>query len=124
MREKKKILIVDDNEDIVMTYRMILDRMGYGVMTAEDGRECLAMVDEYGPDLLLLDVRLPGLSGTEVCRLIKETSETKDIKIVAMTASMSVDTREKMIEAGVDDFLLKPIDVSALNSIVKKYLGE
>lgn len=123
MREKKQILIVDDNEDIVTTYRVVLARMGYGVLYARDGNECLERIEESKPDLVLLDVRLPGLSGTEVCRLIKEKSQTKDVPVVAITASMSSDTKNKMAEVGADEFLLKPIDVSDLNRVVKRFLG-
>jgi CheY-like chemotaxis protein len=122
MREDKKILIVDDNDDIITTYRIVLDRMGYQVAVARNGSEVLDMIENEKPDLVLLDVLLPGLSGSEVCRKIKETSET-DIPVVAITASVSAATREKMAEVGADDFLLKPIDVSVLNRVVKKFLG-
>lgn len=123
MMDKKTILIVDDNDDIIITYRVVLDRMGYGVVVAHDGREVLTEIDESKPDMVLLDVRLPGLSGTEVCRLIKERAQTKDIPVVAITASMSTETRKMMAEVGADEFLLKPIDVSDLNRVVKKYIG-
>ncbi|MBU4174504.1 MAG: response regulator [Actinobacteria bacterium] len=123
MRTKKKIMIVDDNDDVVTTYRVVLERMGYGVVAAHDGRECLEGIAEIKPDLVLLDVRLPGLSGTEVCRSIKETAQTKDIPVVAITASMSGETRNRMAEVGADDFLLKPLDVSDLNRVVKRFLG-
>lgn len=123
MREQKQILIVDDNEDIVTTYKVVLDRMGYRVVSARDGRECLAKLEENRPDLVLLDVRLPGLAGDEVCRLIKETAKTKDVPVVAITASMSTEMRAKMAKVGADEFLLKPIDVSDLNRVVKKFLG-
>lgn len=123
MKEKKKILIVDDNEDIVITYRVVLDRMGYEVAQAYDGLQCLEYMEKQKPDLVLLDVRLPGLSGAKVCRSIKETSQTSDVPVVAITASMSADTREKMSEVGADEFLLKPIDANDLNRVVKKYLG-
>jgi CheY-like chemotaxis protein len=122
MREKKKILIVDDNEDIIVTYKVVLERMGYRVLVAKDGNACIGRIEEEKPDMVLLDVRLPGLSGTEVCRLIKHTARTKDIPVVAITASMSKDTKEKMSEVGADEFLLKPIDVSGLNRVVKQFL--
>jgi len=123
MTEKKKtILIVDDNDDIVTTYRVVLDRMGYRVVVARNGIECLDMIDEVKPDLVFLDVRLPGLSGSEVCRSIKDTAKTTDIPVIAMTASVSGDTRKMMSEVGADDFLLKPIDVSDINRVIKKFL--
>jgi two-component system, OmpR family, phosphate regulon response regulator PhoB len=123
MRAKKKILIVDDNEDIITTYRVVLERMGYGVETVHDGRRCLEGIERIKPDMVLLDVLLPGLSGSEVCRSIKESAETRDIPVVAITASMSGATRKRMAEVGADEFLLKPVDVSDLNRVVKRFLG-
>ena len=123
MKETKKILIVDDNDDVVTTYRVVLERMGYGVDIARDGNECLEKIEQNKPDIVLLDVLLPGLSGNEVCRLIKETARTSDIPVVAITASVAADTREKMAQVGADAFLLKPIEVSDLNRVVKKFLG-
>jgi CheY-like chemotaxis protein len=122
MREKKTILIVDDNEDIITTYRVVLDRMGYGVVVVKDGSEVLDVIEKVKPDLVLLDVLLPGLSGTEVCRSIKETAKTRDIPVVAITASVSADTRKRMKEVGADEFLLKPIDVSDLNRVIKQFV--
>ena len=123
MREKKKILIVDDNYDVIATYKVVLDRMGYGVEIARDGNECLDKIEQEKPDMVLLDVLLPGLSGSEVCRRIKETVHTKDVPVVAITASLAAATREKMSQVGADEFLLKPIDVSDLNRVIKKFLG-
>lgn len=124
MTEKKKtILIVDDNDDIVTTYKVVLDRMGYTVVVARNGIECLDMIDEVKPDLVFLDVLLPGLSGSEVCRSIKDTAKTTDIPVIAITASVSGETRKRMSEVGADDFLLKPIDVSDINRVIKRFLA-
>jgi CheY-like chemotaxis protein len=123
MRKENKILIVDDNDDVITTYRVVLERMGYAVETAHDGNECLEKIEQDKPDLVLLDVLLPGLSGSEVCKLIKETARTSDIPVVAITASLSANTRERMAEVEADEFLLKPIDVSDLNRVIKKFLG-
>lgn len=122
MREKNKILIVDDNEDVVTTYRVVLERMGFEVDTARDGNECIERIESARPDMVLLDVLLPGLSGSEVCRLIKETAQTRTIPVVAITASLAADTRVRMAEVGADEFLLKPIDVSDLNRVIKRFL--
>jgi CheY-like chemotaxis protein len=122
MREKKTILIVDDNEDIITTYRVVLDRMGYGVVVVKDGLEVLDVIEKVKPDLVLLDVLLPGLSGSEICKSIKETAQTRDIPVVAITASVSADTRKRMKEVGADEFLLKPIDVSDLNRVIKQFI--
>ena len=120
MSDKKKILIVDDNDDIVTTYLVVLDRMGYDVIVVRDGLEVLDVITDVKPDLVLLDVLLPGLSGSEVCRTIKETS--RDIPVVAITASLSADTRKRMESVGADGFLLKPIDVSDLNRVIKQFM--
>jgi CheY-like chemotaxis protein len=122
-RTKKKILIVDDNADVITTYRVALERLGYDVVEARNGRACLEEIEHERPDLVLLDVRLPGLSGSEVCRRVKETSGTREIPVVAVTASESPETKNAMAEVGADDFLLKPIDVADLNRVVKKYVG-
>jgi CheY-like chemotaxis protein len=122
MKDKKRILIVDDNDDIITTYRVVLDRMGYEVAVVRDGLEVLSVIEETRPDLVLLDVLLPGLSGSEVCRSLKETAKTSDIPVVAITASVSSDTRKRMKEVGADAFLLKPIDVSDLNRVIKQFL--
>jgi CheY-like chemotaxis protein len=122
MKAKHKILIVDDNDDVVTTYRVVLERMGYAVDTARDGNECLQKIEQDKPDIVLLDVLLPGLSGTEVCKLIKETARTRDTPVVAITASLAANTRQKMADVGADEFLLKPIDVSNLNRVIKKFL--
>lgn len=118
---KSRVLIVDDNEDVLTTYRIVLERLGYEVVEAKNGRECLAQTEKKPPDLVLLDALLPGLSGSEVCRLIKETALTGHIPVVAITASMSGGTREAMAQVGADEFLLKPLNVSDLNRVVKKY---
>jgi CheY-like chemotaxis protein len=123
MKKKRKILIVDDNADVVTTYRVVLERMGYAVATARDGSECLQRIEQDKPDIVLLDVLLPGLSGSEVCKLIKETARTRDTPVVAITASLAANTREKMADVGADEFLLKPIDVSNLNRVIKRFLG-
>jgi len=120
MSEKKKILIVDDNDDIITTYRVVLDRMGYEVIVVRDGLEVLDVLADVKPDLVLLDVLLPGLSGSEVCRSIKETGG--EIPVVAITASLSADTRKRMEAVGADAFLLKPIDVSDLNRVIKQFM--
>ncbi|MBN2168136.1 MAG: response regulator [Actinobacteria bacterium] len=123
MKEKKTILIVDDNDDIVTTYGVVLERMGYRVSVAYDGNQCIEKIKEEKPDLVLLDVFLPGVSGSEVCRMIKEASQTKDIPVVAITASMSTDTKQRMTEVGADGFLLKPIDVTDLSRVIKEFVG-
>jgi len=119
MKDKKTILIVDDNDDIITTYRVVLDRLGYDVVVVRDGLEVQNVVEKVKPDLVLLDVLLPGLSGSEVCKSIKEKA---DIPVVAITASVSADTRKRMSEVGADEFLLKPIDVSDLNRVIKQFL--
>ena len=123
MRETKKILLVDDNIDIITTFRIALRRLGYSVIVAKDGDECLIKARNEKPDLILLDVRLPRMSGGEVLKRLKESPETKTVPVVAITASMSKETKEMMEEFGADDFLLKPIDVLDLNRVLRRYLG-
>lgn len=123
MKEKKKILIVDDNNDVITTYGVVLKRLGYEVSVAYNGNECINKIKEEKPDMVILDVFLPGLSGSEVCRLIKKEFQTKDIPVVAITASMSKITKKRMDEVGADCFLLKPIDVTDLSRVIKKFIA-
>jgi DNA-binding response OmpR family regulator len=102
----KKILLVDDEPDTLRTYADILATEGYDVTTASDGRQVAAMIDGYRPDLILLDVMMPGKSGLEVARDLSLREDTKDIPIVMITALSTVNGMESA--PGVRRFIYKP----------------
>lgn len=107
---KAKILVVDDEEKNVKLMEAMLLPRGYEIVKAYNGEEALEKVEAEAPDLILLDVMMPVMNGFDVCRRLKDHSETQLIPVVIMTALGEVSDRIKGIEAGADDFLTKPIN--------------
>ena len=110
MMRPSKILIVDDEPFNVDYLEQELEDLGYATVSARNGREALEKVALEAPDLILLDVMMPIMDGLTVCRILKEDDETRLIPIVIMTALDGFDDRIKGIEAGADDFLIKPVN--------------
>jgi two-component system, cell cycle response regulator len=113
---KAKILLVEDNEVQAVTTQKALQESGYDVVWVEDGVSAIKAVVSAPPDVVLLDIILPGMSGTEVCRLIKYHNDTKGIPVIMLTAMGSVDDMAAGIKAGADDYLPKPCNDIELNS--------
>lgn len=119
----KKIMIVDDEPDLVAVTSFRLKKHGYNILTASNGQEALDMIKKESPDLVLLDLRLPLISGQDVCKKIKSDPELKNIAVIIFTASASIDIIEKAKTLGADDHLIKPFDSEQLLSTVKKFIG-
>jgi len=117
-----KILVVDDTPHNVKLLADLLGAKGYDVMTATSGSEALAQIDKAPPDLVLLDVVMPGVSGYEVCRRLRENPVTAYLPVVMVTALDPGEERIKGLEAGADDFLTKPINHSELLVRVRSLL--
>jgi putative two-component system response regulator len=109
-----RILIVDDESSARAALETLLRREGYDVRDAADGRSALAACSDFKPDLILLDILMPGIDGFEVCRRIKETPETRLTPVVLITGLSDTEDRIRGITAGADDFLSKPIDINEL----------
>src|SRR4029434_697267 len=122
MNAPAKILVVDDTPRNVKLLADLLTVKGYSVVTAVSGREALALIESDPPDLVLLDVVMPEMSGYEVCRKIREIPETRILPVVMVTALDPSEQRIKGIEAGADDFLTTPIDQAELLARVRSLL--
>jgi excisionase family DNA binding protein len=118
-----KILIVDDDPALLDTLWEALSWDGrYKVEVAQDGYEGLIKVGSFGPNLLVLDIRMPGLNGFQVCRRVKADPATRDIRILAITGHGGQHTREEILEAGADGFLQKPIGLDQLQAEVARLI--
>ncbi len=116
------ILIADDDPNVVEVLSLLLEREGYKTVPAYDGEEALAMVRELRPDLVLLDVRMPGMDGYEVCRRIKEDPSTAVIPVVMVTMVRGLRNKLTGVEAGADDYLNKPVNEVELAARVRSLL--
>ena len=122
-KEKKQvILIIDDDADIRSFIRYNLEKSDYNVLAADNGKEGLKMVKEHTPDLLLLDVMMPGMDGMEVCSLIREDKEIKQPVIAFLTARSEDYSQIAGFDAGGDDYITKPIRPRVLLSRVQALL--
>jgi len=118
------ILIVDDNENNRKLARDVLEFAGFDTLEATGGVEAVAMTVEHQPDLVLMDIRMPDLSGTEALKLLREDSRTAEIPIVALTSSTMHGDEERFLKEGFDGYLAKPISVKEFPDQVREFLRE
>jgi DNA-binding response OmpR family regulator len=120
----KKILLVDDSETILEMERMILQQDRYEVLTARDGEEGVTKALELKPDLILMDVIMPGLDGFAAVRRLREHPGTSRVPIVMVTSKAEAESMETGYESGCSDYIIKPIDRMELVAKVKNLLGD
>ena len=122
---KKKILVVDDDPIIVETIVQALeeDQFDYEVISASDGFEAGLQVNHFSPDLLILDIMMPDIKGYEVCKKIKENPETRDTRIIVLSAYLDEDKFKKMKENGADACFSKPFPLPQLKEEIARLLG-
>ncbi len=118
-----KILLVEDNEMNRDMLSRRLTRKGYEVVNAVDGEQGMAMARAEAPDLILMDMSLPVLDGWEATRQLKAAPETQAIPVIALTAHAMAGDREKAVEAGCDDYDIKPIEMPRLLEKIQRLLG-
>jgi CheY-like chemotaxis protein len=118
----KSLLVVDDNPENLKLILMILATSGYELSTASDAIEAQRLIELRAPDLILLDLQLPGMDGLELTRRLKAAPETSEIPIVAVTAYAMKGDEHKARSAGCDGLLVKPVDKRLLREVVKRYL--
>ena len=119
----KKILVVDDQKDNVFVLQERLSREGFEVLASYDGPTCLTMAKEEDPDLVLLDVMMPGMSGFEVCRKLTSSEDTKLIPVVLLTALTEAEDLKEGFEAGAFDYIKKPFNRVELIARIKSALS-
>ena len=118
-----RILYVEDNEDNVYMLRRRLAKHGYEMIVAGDGAEGVATARREKPDLILMDLSLPVLSGWDAARQLKDSPETNTIPIIALSAHALDGEREKALAAGCDDFETKPVDLARLLEKMARFKG-
>ncbi|MEE8352300.1 MAG: response regulator [Rhodospirillales bacterium] len=119
----KTILIVEDNDLNMKLFNDLLQAHGYETMQTMDGRDVLQMVTERRPDLIIMDIRLPEISGLEVTKTLKADDSLKDIPVIAVTAFAMKGDEEKIREGGCEGYIAKPISVPTFLETIAKFLN-
>ena len=118
MTDKRLVLIADDDPDILGLVSLRLEKNGYGVVTAADGREALEAVREHRPALAIVDMRMPEMDGLELIRSIRRDEQSSDIKVIALSARVREANVNAALEAGADDYVEKPFSPRKLVELV------
>jgi len=123
-KEKKRatILIVDDEPRVVRLLSMMLREEGYEVLQGYSGEAALEATEKESPDLILLDIMMPGIDGYEVCQKLRETEQTKAIPIIMITALEGIDEKVKALNLGADEFISKPFNKLELLARIRTLL--
>jgi len=116
------LLLVDDNEQNLELMQAFLEELPCKILTASDGLEAMEKIDYHAPDLLILDVMMPRMSGFEVCQKVKSQPSTRDIVIIMVTALNEVSDYERAVDCGTNDFITKPVNKLELVTRVRTLL--
>lgn len=119
----KKVLIVEDNELNMKLFHDLLDSQGYETLQTREGLQALALARQYRPDLILMDIQLPEISGLEVTKWLKDDEELNHIPVVAVTAFAMKGDEERIRQGGCEAYISKPISVMHFLEVVRKHLG-
>ena len=119
----KTVLVVEDNELNMKLFHDLLEAHGYNILQTKDGMEALRIAREHVPDLILMDIQLPEVSGLEVTKWIKEDENLKSIPVIAVTAFAMKGDEEKIREGGCEAYIAKPISVTNFLETVQRFLN-
>ena len=119
----KKVLIVEDNDLNMKLFNDLLEAHGYNTLQTRDGVEALKMAREHRPDLSLMDIQLPEISGLEVTKWLKEDDELRNIPVIAVTAFAMKGDEEKIRSGGCEAYIAKPISVASFLRTVERFLA-
>jgi two-component system, cell cycle response regulator DivK len=120
---RRRVLIVEDNDLNMKLFNDLLVAHGYDTLQTKDGVEALALARQHRPDLILMDIQLPEVSGLEVTKWIKEDKSLSMIPIIAVTAFAMKGDREKVRDGGCEDYIAKPISVASFLQTVERFLS-
>jgi two-component system cell cycle response regulator DivK len=120
----KTVLVVEDNELNMKLFHDLLEANGYNIVQTRNGLEAIDLAREHHPDLILMDIQLPEVSGLEVTKWIKEDDELRSIPVIAVTAFAMKGDEERIRQGGCEAYLSKPISVAKFLETVKTYIGD
>ena len=121
--EAKTVLVVEDNDLNMKLFHDLLEAHGYNIIQTKDGMDALRLARQHRPDLILMDIQLPEVSGLEVTKWIKEDDNLKSIPVVAVTAFAIKGDEEKIREGGCEAYIAKPISVTNFLQTVERFLN-
>ena len=123
MDERKNVLIVDDEPHIVNLIKLSLNKDKYDVTGAYSGREALLHIEKNTPDLVVLDLMMPGVNGYELCKALRENSKTRNVPVLILSAKSQMNDKLHAIDVGADDYMTKPFDPMELVKRIKLNLN-
>ncbi|MDX1616471.1 MAG: response regulator [Candidatus Promineifilaceae bacterium] len=119
----KTVLAVEDNQTNMILISRVVEAEGYELLRASDGNTALDILADTTPDLILLDINIPGVHGLDLAQQLKAGEATADVPLIATTANVLLGDRERCLEAGCDEYLPKPLDIRELRQVMRRYLN-
>jgi two-component system cell cycle response regulator DivK len=120
----RQVVVVEDNKRNMKLFREVLQSSGYRTIEAETGERAVALTTEHRPDLVLMDIHLPGIDGVEALRMLRADRRTASVPVLALTAQAMEGDRERFLGAGFDGYLSKPVNIADLLDAVNRYCNE
>lgn len=119
----KTVLIVEDNELNMKLFQDLLEAHGFKTVQTRNGHEVVNMARKHKPDLILMDIQLPEISGLDITKILKQDDDLKSIPVIAVTAFAMKGDEQKIREGGCEDYISKPISVNDFLNVIRKYLS-